>query len=119
MPKFILEQFTLVVRDIPPEFTADQIEVEVKRSASAGGNLRAIVYSYSRTTNDFRFTIADQKEYNGLLRLRHIGVGNRMCIITAYRPANRLTYCTKCWILGHTRNQCQQPVQKCRIYLLD
>ena len=118
-PKFIPEQFSLVVRFIPQDFSVDLVESEVKRSACSANNFRAIVYPYSRATKDFRFSVADQSEYNGLLHLGRIGVGNRMHPITQYRPANKLTYCTKCWVLGHTRNQCRYHVQKCRICLLD
>jgi hypothetical protein len=119
IPKFIPEQFSLVVRFIPKEFTADQVARELKRSASTANNFRAIVYPYPRATNDFRLSVADLKEYNGLLRLGHIGIANMMRKITLYRPSNNLTYCTKCWQLEHTCNQCHEQVQKCRICLLD
>lgn len=119
LPKFVPEQFSLVVRSIPREFAAEQVSSEVKRSAMSANNFRVIVYPYPRSTNDFRFTVADQNEYNGLLRLGRIGIGNRMHLITQYRPANKLTYCTKCWILGHTRNQCRYQTQRCKICLLE
>jgi hypothetical protein len=119
MPKFTPEQFSLVVRYIPPEFSIEQVAKEVKRSASTADNFRIIIYSYSRKTNNYRFTVSDIKEYNGLLRLGHIGIGNKMQIVTPYRPANKLTYCSKCWRLGHLRNQCPEFVQKCRFCLLD
>jgi hypothetical protein len=119
LPKFTPEQFSLVVRYIPPELSVEQVTKEVKRSASTADNFRKIVYSYARKTNDFRFTVSDIKEYNGLLRLGHIGIANRMQIVTPYRPANKLTYCSKCWHLGHLRNQCPVSVQKCRFCLLD
>jgi hypothetical protein len=119
IPKFTPEQFSLVVRFIPAEFTTEQVEKEVERSANSANNFREIVCSYPRATKDFRFAVTDIREYNGLLRLGHIGIGNMMRIVTPYRPANKLTYCTKCWLLGHTRNKCQQRVQKCRICLLE
>jgi len=119
MPKFIPDQFSLVVRYIPLELSVEQVTKEVQRSASTANNFRAIIYPYRRATNDFRFTVSDQKEYNGLLRLGHIGVGNKMSIVTTYRPANKLTFCNKCWVLDHTRNKCQFGVQKCRICLQD
>jgi hypothetical protein len=119
MPKFVPEQFALVVRYVPLELSAEQVSKEVKRSANTARNFRAIVYSYPRSINDFRFTVSDLREYNGLLRLGHIGVGNRMHPITVYKPANKLTFCTKCWVLGHTRNKCPNAVQKCRICLLN
>jgi hypothetical protein len=119
MPNFIPEQFSLVVRYIPLDFSVEQVAEEVKRSDSTVSNFPAIIYQYQRSTKDFRFTVSDPKEYNGLLRLGHIGIGNRMRLVTTYRPANKLTFYSKCWLLGLTRNACPLSVQKCRICLLD
>ena len=117
LPKFVPEQFALVVRFVIRDLSVDQVEKEVRRSASTANNFRAIIYHYQRATNDFRFTVTDLKEYNGLVKLGHIGVGNKMCPVTLYKPANKLTFCNKCWVLGHTRITCQQQTQKCRICL--
>jgi len=119
LPKFIPEHFTLVVRYVPQEFSVDQVAKEVKKSANTVDNFRAIIYPYKRGTNDFRFTVSDPDEYNGLLRLGHIGVGNKLCIITTYKPANKLTFCNKCWSLGHIRSECQYSGQKCKFCLQD
>ena len=119
LPKFVPEQFSLVVRFVPAEMPLEQVESELKRSARTADNIRKIIYSYPRKTTDYRFTVTDRREYNGLLRLGHIGIGNRMRTITTYRPANKITYCSKCWKLGHLRSQCREQIQKCRICLLD
>ena len=119
VPKFTPEQFSLVVRFIPPELPMDLVAREIKRSVNTADNFRKITYPYAQKTNDFRFTVADIKEYNGLLRLGHIGIGNKMRTVTTYKPANKLTYCSKCWRLGHLRHQCQLNSQKCRFCLLD
>ncbi|CAF0799220.1 unnamed protein product [Adineta ricciae] len=119
IPKFVPEQFSLVVRFVPKEFDTEQIAREVKRSASTANNFREIIYPYTRATKDFRFSVTDIKEYNGLLKLGHIGIANMMRKITPYRPSNKLTYCTKCWRLGHIRSKCPEASQKCRICLED
>lgn len=118
-PKFTPEQFSLVIRYIPKELSIEQIEQEVRLSANTADNFREIHYSYQRSTNHFRFTASDIKEYNGLLQLKHIGVGNRMRLGTPYKPANKLTYCIKCWKLGHVRHDCNVPTQRCKICLLN
>ena len=117
LPKFVPEQFSLVVRYIPLEITVEQVAKEVKRSTGSAENFKKIVYHYQRSTNDFRFTVSDIKEYYGLLRLGHIGVGKKISIVSPYRPVNKLTYCTKCWALGHIRSQCKQFKQICKICL--
>jgi hypothetical protein len=119
IPKFVPEQFSLVVRYIPTELSDEQVEKEVRRSACTASNFRKIVYSYARKSNDYRFTVSDLREYNGLLHLGHIGIGNRMRTVTEYKPAHKITYCSKCWLLGHLRSQCQEQDQKCRVCLLD
>ena len=117
LPKYTPDQFSLVVRYVPQEFSVEHVAKEVKKSASSVENFREIVYPYVRETNDFRFTVADPEEYNGLLKLGLIGVGNKLCKVTIYRPANKLTFCNKCWAVGHIRSQCNQSWQKCKICL--
>ena len=114
IPKFTPSQFALVVPYVAPEFIATEAAQKVIKLASTASEFHAIVYSYPRSTNDFRFTVSDLKEYNGLLRLGHIGIGDKMRVVTPYRSAKKLTYCSKCWMLGHTRNNCTQLSQKCR-----
>ncbi|CAM4985805.1 unnamed protein product, partial [Rotaria socialis] len=46
IPKFIPEQFSLVVRFIPLEITTERVAEEIKRSASTANNFRAVVYPY-------------------------------------------------------------------------
>jgi len=36
--------------------------------------------------------------------------------ITPFFPGNRLTYCTKCWCIGHLRNKCSVSA-RCRVCL--
>ncbi|CAF1521239.1 unnamed protein product [Adineta ricciae] len=117
LPKFTPDQFALVVRNVPLEFAAEHVMEEVRKSATSVDKLRMIIYPYQRTTNDFRFIVSDLKEYNGLINLGHAGVGNKLCTITPYRPANKITFCNKCWCIGHIRSRCSSMVQKCRFCL--
>ncbi|CAF1343797.1 unnamed protein product [Adineta ricciae] len=117
MPKFTPDQFSLVVRNVPQEFAVEHVMKEVKKSATSVDKFRMIVYPYQRETNDFRFIVSDLKEYNGLINLGHIGVGNKLCSITPYRPANKMTFCNKCWRVGHIRSKCSSTEQKCRFCL--
>ncbi|CAF1417027.1 unnamed protein product [Adineta ricciae] len=117
LPKFTPDQFALVVRNVPLEFAAEHVMEEVRKSATSVDKFRMIIYPYQRTTNDFRFIVSDLKEYNGLINLGHVGVGNKLCTITLYRPANKITFCNKCWCIGHIRSRCSSTVQKCRFCL--
>ncbi|CAF3893655.1 unnamed protein product [Rotaria sordida] len=117
-PKFVPECFTLVIRHIPKSFSIQIVSDEIKRSISSADNIKHIIYSYNRTTNDFRFTVSDLMEYEGALKLGRISIGNRLHPVTVYQPANKMTFCTNCWLIGHTRATCSVRERKCRICLM-
>ncbi|CAF1081698.1 unnamed protein product [Didymodactylos carnosus] len=117
IPKVIPEHFTLVVRYIPNQINIEQVKDKVKKSAQSADNFRKIVYHYERSTTDYRFTVSDIHEYNGLLTLERIGVFNLIRPVTQYLPSNKLTYCTRCWELGHMKLQCQHQRPKCKVCL--
>ncbi|CAF4031093.1 unnamed protein product [Rotaria sordida] len=57
-------------------------------------------------------------EYEGALKLGRISIGNRLHPVTVYQPANKMTFCTNCWLIGHTRATCSVRERKCRICLM-
>ncbi|CAF4408241.1 unnamed protein product, partial [Didymodactylos carnosus] len=116
-PKFVPECFTLVIRYVPNTFNLEQVKEEIKRSIKSADHFKEIIYSYERLTRDYRFTVTDLREYNVALQLGRIAVGNRLQPITTYKAANKMTYCTKCWGLGHLRDVCTILTQRCRICL--
>ncbi|CAF5034082.1 unnamed protein product, partial [Rotaria sp. Silwood1] len=61
--------------------------------------------------------ISDLTEYEGALKLGRISIGNRLHPVTVYQPANKMTFCTNCWLIGHTRATCSVRERKCRICL--
>ncbi|CAF1357854.1 unnamed protein product [Rotaria sp. Silwood1] len=46
-----------------------------------------------------------------------ISIGKTFCSITSFLSGNRMTYCTRCWCLGHMRNKCKVEHPRCRICL--
>ncbi|CAF4964629.1 unnamed protein product [Rotaria sp. Silwood1] len=56
-------------------------------------------------------------EYEGTLKLGRISIGNRLHPVTVYQPTNKMTFCTNCWLIGHTRATCSVRERKCRICL--
>ena len=89
---------------------------EIQRTIASAGSIKRINYAYQRKTNDFRFDVKDYQEYNSALQLGRIAIGYSWLSITQFLPGNRLTYCTKCWKIGHLRNTCMTN-SKCRICL--
>jgi hypothetical protein len=71
----------------------------------------------NESLNDFRFTVTDLTEYNTDLELVRISISNRWLSITLFLTGNRMTYCTRCWKIGHIREQCKVNTQGCRICL--
>ncbi|CAF4841582.1 unnamed protein product, partial [Rotaria sp. Silwood2] len=49
--------------------------------------------------------------------LGRISIGNHWLSITPFLSGNRMTYCTRCWIICHLREQCKNNVQHCRVCL--
>ena len=116
-PKFTPDSFALVVRYVPLQYDDEFVKEEIKRNLQSVENIRHIQYRFQRRTNDFRFVIKDLDEYNSTLKLGRISIGNTFCTITPFLTGNRMTYCTRCWCLGHMRDKCNGEFSRCRICL--
>ncbi|CAF2827771.1 unnamed protein product [Rotaria sp. Silwood2] len=116
-PKFTPDSFALVVRYLPLQYDDDYVKEEIKRNLQSVENMRRIQYRFQRRTNDFRFIVKDLHEYNSTLKLGRISTGNTFCTITPFLTGNRMTYCTRCWCLGHMRDKCNGKYPRCRICL--
>lgn len=116
-PKFIPDCFALVVRYVPGDFETDFVKEEIQRYIASAENIKLIHYAYERKSNDFRFNVSDLSEYKTALELGRISIGNRLLAITPFLTGNRMTYCTRCWKIGHMREQCRTNTQRCRTCL--
>jgi hypothetical protein len=116
-PNYVPDCFALVVRYVPRDLETETVKEEIKRTISSADNVKQIHYAYERRSNDFRFTVTDLREYNEALELGRISVCNHWLTITAFLSGNRMTYCTKCWLIGHVRDQCKTNTQRCRVCL--
>ena len=118
-PKFIPDSFALVVRYVPQDMEIELVTEEIKRTIASADNVKQIRYTYNRKSNHFRFHVTDLREYNSALELGRISIGNRLLTISPFLTGNRMTYCTRCWQIGHMREQCSSPAQRCRLCLED
>ena len=116
-PKFMTDAFALVVRYVPLQYDADYVRDEIERNLESVENIRRIQYRFQRRTNDFRFIVKDLREYNSMLKLGRISIGNTFCIVTPFLAGNRMTFCTRRWCLGHMREKCNLEYPRCRICL--
>ena len=116
-PKFTPDAFALVVRYVPLQYDDEYVKEEIERNLQSVGNIRRINYRFQRRTNDFRLTVNDLQEYNTLLKLGRVSIGNSFCSITPFLSGNRMTYCTRRWCLGHMRDKCVADHPRCRICL--
>ncbi|CAM4775474.1 unnamed protein product [Rotaria magnacalcarata] len=105
-PKYVPDSFALVVRYVPRELEETFVSNEIQRTIASADRIKRFHYSYQRRTDDYRFDVKDYSEYNAVLKLGRIAIGHSWLSITKFYPGNRLTYCTKCWCLGHLRNKC-------------
>jgi hypothetical protein len=115
-PKFIPDSFALVVRYVPRELEEDFVTNEIKRTIASADRIKRIHYAYQRKSDDYRFDVKDYHEYSSILQLGRIAIGYSWLSITPFFPGNRLTYCTKCWCVGHLRNKCNATA-RCRVCL--
>ncbi|CAF2425872.1 unnamed protein product [Rotaria sp. Silwood2] len=115
-PKYIPDSFALVVRYVPRALDENFVSNEIQRTIASADRIKGIHYSYQRRTDDYRFGVKDYSEYNAVLQLGRIVIGHSWLSITKFYPGNRLTYCTKCWCIGHLRNKGNSE-NKCRICL--
>ncbi|CAF4597061.1 unnamed protein product, partial [Rotaria sp. Silwood2] len=95
----------------------EYVKEEIERNLQSAENVRRIQYHFQRRTNDFRFIVTDLREYNSTLKLGRISIRNTFCAITPFLAGNRMTYCTRCWRLGHMRDKCDLVHPRCRICL--
>ena len=116
-PKFTPDSFALVVRYVPLQYNDEFIKDEIECNFQSAENVRRLQYRFKRRTNDFRFTVKDIREYNSSLKLGRISIGNSFCTIAPFLTGNRMTYCTRCWCIGHMRNKCNLEKPRYRIYL--
>lgn len=116
-PKFIPDSFALVARYVPLQYNDDYVKEEIGRNLQSAENIRRIQYRFERRSNDFRFIVKDLREYNTTLKLGRISIGNSLCTITPFLAGNRMTYCTRCWCVGHLREKCNLQRPRCRICL--
>ena len=116
-PKFVPDSFALVVRYVPIQYSDEYAKEEIERNLQSAGNVRRIQYRSQRRTHDYRFTVKDLREYDSMLNLGRISIGNTLCTITPFLTGNRMTYCTRCWCLGHMGDKCELQHPRCRIRL--
>ncbi|UJR27023.1 hypothetical protein I4U23_008328 [Adineta vaga] len=116
-PKFIPDSFALVVRYVPAQYSDDFVKGEIEKSIKSMENVRRIQYRFQRKSNDYRFMVKDLREYNSTLKLGRLAIGNSFCTITPFLTGNKMTFCTRCWCIGHMRNQCEMEHPRCRTCL--
>ncbi|CAF3287306.1 unnamed protein product, partial [Rotaria sp. Silwood2] len=102
-------------RYVPLQYNEEYVKEEIERNLQSVENVRRIQYHFQRRTNDFRFVVKDLREYNSTIKLGRISIGNTLCTITPFLTGNRMTFCTRCWCLGHMRDKCELENPRCRI----
>ncbi|CAF1475048.1 unnamed protein product [Rotaria sordida] len=93
----------------------DEIDIEIERLRMLPDSCAVVLptqfskinYHRPRSTDDFRFCIIDENEYEEVLNIGRLAIGHVLLPITAFIPGLKMTYCNKCWKLGHTQHQCK------------
>ncbi|CAF3476835.1 unnamed protein product [Rotaria socialis] len=115
--KFTQDSFALVARYVSLQYDDEFVKEEIKQNLQSAENIRQIQYRFQRRTRDFCFVIKDLDECNSTLKLGRISIGNTFWTITPFLTGNIMTYCTRCWCLGHMRDKCNGEYSRYRICL--
>ncbi|CAF2735753.1 unnamed protein product, partial [Rotaria sp. Silwood2] len=116
-PKFIPDCFAFVIRYVPRGMDHAFVKEEISKSVGSIDNVKRIQYGYTRKMDDYRFNVKDFSDYDRTLSMGRISIGNIMLPITSFLQGNKITYCTRCWCIGHLRDKCQASSARCRICL--
>ncbi|CAM4740665.1 unnamed protein product [Rotaria magnacalcarata] len=100
----------------PADLANEFVYREINKSISSASSFSKINYHRPRSTNDYRFCVADANEYEEILKIGRIAIGHLLLPITAFLPGLKLTYCSNCWIIGHTKPECKMN-PRCRPHL--
>ncbi|CAF1310923.1 unnamed protein product [Didymodactylos carnosus] len=108
--------FSLVVRYIPSEIKKEQAKTEIMKAIPTAIAFSTLKYQRrQRPTYDVRYNVPNIDHYDTALELGHLAIGHHYLSLTHFYSGCRLMYCTACWRIDHTRNQCQSHVccRKC------
>ncbi|CAF4200869.1 unnamed protein product, partial [Rotaria sordida] len=89
-PRGLPDSCAVVLRYVPADLSRKFVIQEISRSIISAIEFAKINYHCPSSTDDFRFSF-----------------GHVLLPITAFIPDLKMTYCNKCWELGHTRYQCK------------
>ncbi|UJR17176.1 hypothetical protein I4U23_004072 [Adineta vaga] len=106
-PRSLPDCCALVVRNVPADLPNEFIYQEITKSITSATSLTKMNYHRQRTTNDFRFCVADENEYDEIIKIGRIAIGHVLLPITTFQSSLKLTYCNSCWKIGHFRAQCK------------
>ncbi|CAM4835054.1 unnamed protein product [Rotaria magnacalcarata] len=101
------------LRYAPTDLANEFVYREINKSISSVRSFSKINYHRPRSTNDYRFCVTDANEYEEILKIGRIAIEHLLLPITAFLPGLKLTYCSNCWIIGHTKPECKMN-PRCR-----
>jgi hypothetical protein len=115
-PRSLPDCFSLVVRYIPEEIRIEDAKLEIMKAIPTAVAFSSIKYQQrQRPSYDIRFSVTNIDHYETALEIGRLSIGHHYLPLTHFYMGCRLTYCTACWRIDHSRNQCQANVccRKC------
>ncbi|CAF4451919.1 unnamed protein product [Rotaria sp. Silwood2] len=106
-PRVLPDCCALVLRYVPPELTNEFVFKETVKSIKSTVSFSKINYHRPRSTNDYRFCVTDENEYDEIISIGRLAIGHILLPVTAFISGLKMTYCTNCWELGHIRPHCK------------
>ena len=87
-PKIMPDTFALAARYVPLQYDEDYAREEIECNLESVENVRRIQYRFQCRRNDFHFIVKDPCEYNSMLKLGRISIGNTFRIVTLFLTGN-------------------------------
>jgi len=115
-PRVLPDCCALVVRHVPADLTGEFVFKEISKSIKSAVALTRMNYHRPRPTNDFRFCVLSENEYNEMVNIGRLAIGHVLLPVTSFVSSLKMTYCTNCYELGHLRQDCKQG-PRCRYCL--
>ncbi|CAF3755707.1 unnamed protein product [Rotaria sp. Silwood1] len=106
-PRVLPDCCALVLRYVPAELSNEFVFKEIVKSLKSTVSFSKINYHHPRSTNDYRFCVTDENEYDEIISIGRLAIGHILLPVTAFITGLKMTYCTNCWELGHIRPHCK------------
>ncbi|CAF1464424.1 unnamed protein product, partial [Didymodactylos carnosus] len=113
-PKHLPPQFSIVLRNVPIDLSADDLLRDIQVDHLDVINAFRIINKEKQPTTLVRLDISNPKTMNDLLRKKFIYVNNVRYSLMEYVSPVKVLLCSKYFEIGHFRSSCTHQLDVCK-----